>query len=134
MKRIFIPILYILIVVGACATKTIPLENTRWYLLEIEGDRDIVVLNDKAPFLELDFESLKAGGNATCNNYFCSYTIERDNLSFGKIATTMMMCQDETNQEHRFLQALSRIDSYEIRDNKLYLLENSTVILVFEKR
>lgn len=133
LKRFLLPLLYILFLAGACTTNAITLENTRWYLTEIEGDREIVILNEKAPFLELDLKSLKAGGNATCNNYFSSYTIDGNNLSFGEIATTKMACQEDTDQEHRYLQALSRIDSYEIRDKNLYLIENGTVILIFEK-
>ena len=134
MKKLFIPFLFLLLFAFGCASTRITVENTRWYLVEIEGDQEIILVNDKEPYLELDLESSKAGGNASCNNFFSDYTLEGNSLSFGLIATTMMACPDETNQEHRFLQALSRIDSYEIVDNKLNLMENGVTILVFEKR
>jgi len=134
LKKLFIPFLFLLLFAFGCASTRITVENTRWYLVEIEGDQEIILVNDKEPYLELDLESSKAGGNASCNNFFSDYTLEGNSLSFGLIATTMMACPDETNQEHRFLQALSRIDSYEIVDNKLNLMENGVTILVFEKR
>ncbi|MBB6479146.1 META domain-containing protein [Spirochaeta isovalerica] len=134
MKRFLLPFFVLLLIAAGCASTENSIENTRWYLVEIEGDRDIVQLNDKDPFIELDFESLKVGGNASCNNFFGDYSLESNNLSFGMIATTMMACPDETDQEHRFLQSLSRIDAYEIRNDLLYLLENGKPILVFEKR
>ncbi|MBN2657089.1 MAG: META domain-containing protein [Spirochaetales bacterium] len=134
MKKLINPFIYILVLISGCATAELSIENTRWYLVEIEGDSSISILNDKEPFLELDMNSSKVGGNASCNNFFGDYILDGTSLSFGMIATTMMACQDEGNQEHRFIQALSRIDSYEIRNNELYLLENGKYILKFESR
>lgn len=115
-------------------SNNVSLENHKWYLIEIEGDRDIRLLGDKEPYLELDLESSKAGGNASCNNFFTTYTVDGSSITFGNAATTMMACEDDTNQEYRFLQALARIDSFEIRDGMLYLFEGDTAILIFESR
>lgn len=134
MKRIILPILYAISVLAGCATTDISIESTRWYLLEIEGDSDIRIINEKEPFIEFDLESSKVGGNASCNNFFTDYTIDEEEITFGMVATTLMACPDETRQEHRFLQALSRIDSFRIEENRLYLYEGEEPIMIFESR
>jgi heat shock protein HslJ len=115
----------------SCATDIVSIEERKWYLMEIEGDKDIVVLNDKAPYLEFDLESNKIGGNATCNNFFTDYMLDGENITFGTIATTLMDCNEETKQEYRFLQALERTESYKIIDNLLYLYEGKNSVLIF---
>lgn len=132
LSTVIIPVFLFL----SCVTdKGVPgLEDRRWYLLEIEGDRDILSVNDKEPYIEFDGNSHKVGGNATCNNFFADYKIEGNSLSLGKPATTMVSCSEGKDQEYRFLQALMRIDSWKIIDNMLYLYEGEEPILIFENR
>ena len=54
------------------------------------------------------------GGNATCNSYTTSYTIDDDQISFGPIAGTLMMCPIGADQEQAYLAALETAKTYQI--------------------
>jgi heat shock protein HslJ len=131
LKRIILAFFLISLTLLSCASNNDNIENRKWYLLEIEGDNEIAVLNDKEPYIEFDLESQKIGGNASCNNFFTDYFIDGDSIHFGLVATTMMACSDDTNQEYRFLQALARIESFKLEEEKLYLYESDKPILIF---
>lgn len=107
------------------------MENRKWFLLELEGETDIVIINEKPPYIEFDLESSKVGGNATCNNFFTDYYIENNSIEFGEIATTLMACMEDTKQEYRFLQALSRVDSFKMEEDRLFLFEGERELLIF---
>lgn len=115
----------------SCATEKESITEMKWFLQEIDGDREVIIQNDNVPYLEFDLESSKAGGNASCNRFFADYHIVDNTLNFGLIATTKMYCADTSDQEYRFLHALERVDSFKISDNILYLFEGDIVILVF---
>lgn len=125
----------IIILLLSCVSRINPvLENRKWYLLEIEGDRNISVVDERYPFLELDLESSKAGGYGTCNNFFTEYLLDGNSLSFESGSLNDLVCNEETKQEYRFLHALSRVDSYVLENNMLYLYEGELIVLVFEDR
>lgn len=115
----------------SCVSKNYTIENRKWYLMEIEGDADISVLNDKDPFIEFDLDSKKISGYGTCNNYFADYFIEGETLHFGEIASTERFCSDDTRQEYRFLQALNRTESFKLEGDMLYFYEGDDFILIF---
>jgi len=131
LKKIILIISLISFTFLSCVSNKKNIENRKWYLLEIEGDVEIFVLNEKEPYIELDLESHKIGGNASCNNFFSDYFIDGNSIEFGTIATTMMACPDDSNQEYRFLQALERIETFKIIDDMLYLYEGYNPILIF---
>jgi heat shock protein HslJ/PKD repeat protein len=54
------------------------------------------------------------GGNATCNSYTTSYTLDGDNISFGPVIGTMMMCPVGADQEAAYLAALESAQTYQI--------------------
>ncbi len=54
------------------------------------------------------------GGNASCNNYTTSYTVDGDQITFGPIGTTRMMCPVGADQETAYLGALETAQTYEI--------------------
>ena len=131
MKRQIIIVLAIFLLFLSCKTTDYSIENRRWFLVEIEGDREIALLNEKVPYIEFDLESSKIGGNASCNSFFADYVIDGSSVQFGMIATMLMACQDDTNQEYRFLQAMSRIETYAIVEDQLFLYEGNEAILIF---
>jgi len=132
-KKILIYII-VSIALFSCKTTEMSIEEKKWYLTEIEGDSEIILVNDKIPYIEFDLESEKLGGNASCNNFFTNYKIEDNHIEFGQIATTMMACPDNTNQEYRFLQAMSRIDTFKIENGLLYFFEGEEAILIFSSK
>lgn len=75
----------------------------------------------------LDFlENGEIGGNASCNNYFGSYTIGANgSLQLGNIGITEMACVEDglMQQETDFVDALSNVERF--------TLDGGTLVLVF---
>ncbi|HSN78540.1 MAG TPA: META domain-containing protein, partial [Anaerolineae bacterium] len=82
----------------------------------------------------ISFQDGQAGGNAGCNNFFASYTVEGDQLTIGQAGSTMMVCPEPAmSQEQAFLANLSQVASYEITGTGLQLFDAAgQIILVFE--
>jgi heat shock protein HslJ len=59
-------------------------------------------------------ESGAIGGNATCNAYTGGYTLDGDQISFGPIAGTLMVCPVGADQEAAYLAALGTAQTYAI--------------------
>jgi heat shock protein HslJ len=62
-------------------------------------------------------------GNATCNTYSGTYTVDGDKIAIGPLATTRMACAtDELNaQEQEYLAALGNVATYSISGGTLEL-------------
>jgi len=81
-----------------------------------------------APVIDMSHSSIKfqddgtATGSGGCNSYSGSYTLEGDVVSFGPMATTMMMCGGAIDdQEMRFFQSLAAPLTVKIENGMLYL-------------
>lgn len=102
------------------------LEDTRWKLgeyLNESGDLQPVISNT---VIVAQFAAGKVSGSAGCNRYFGGYTSEQKNqLAFdGRMSTTQMACVPPVAiQEQRYLVLLSGVNSREIRDGMLLLLD-----------
>lgn len=112
-----------------------PLLNDIWALVNFKG-KDIKGykgLNTK-PYMEIHISESKIMGNASCNEFFGNAEVIGDKISFGdKMTQTKMNCS-EMNLEIDFLWALSgKIYKYKIEKMKLYLTENDSVIMEFNK-
>jgi len=65
----------------------------------------------------------RVAGKASCNRYFAGYLVEGQTLNIKQAATTMMACPEALmKQERRFLDALERIDSFEIDETGALVL------------
>jgi heat shock protein HslJ len=61
-------------------------------------------------------------GNAGCNRFSGSYTLEEGRLVVGPVAATKKMCPAEVmGQEQRFLRALGEIEKVSVMDDMLVL-------------
>jgi heat shock protein HslJ len=61
-------------------------------------------------------------GNAGCNTYNASYTVDGNKISIGPAATTMMACdQAIMDQEQQYLAALASAAAYQVDGSKLEL-------------
>lgn len=80
------------------------------------------------------FEDGQAGGNAGCNRFFVSYTLDGSQLTFGQGGSTMMACPEPAmSQEQAFLADLALVASYEIAGSQLTLLDAAgAAVLTFE--
>lgn len=81
--------------------------------------------------LLLQEEGASAVGNSGCNRFTGGYVVDADSLSFGPLASTRMACVDTMELEARFLDAMSRVDRYEIVDRELRLFGGDEPLMTF---
>jgi heat shock protein HslJ len=106
-----------------------PLAGTAWMLARL----------DDAPALEgvqvtLQFDEGRVGGSAGCNQYGGDYAVDKQELTMGPLASTLMACAEQAamSQEGRYLQALGQVESFELVSGGLRLHGAGGVTLVFE--
>jgi heat shock protein HslJ len=98
-----------------------PIENTDWVLVAL-GGRKLAPPQGRASTLRLASEGRKAAGNAGCNRFGGTYTLEGTGLRFSPLVSTKMFCEGAMEREHAFLGALSATTSYRIEGGDLLLL------------
>lgn len=68
----------------------------------------------------------EAGGSAGCNNYFGSYEITEDTLTFGEFASTMALCPEpEQGVEDAYLPLLSEVAGWTVDEAGMLELSNA---------
>lgn len=116
---------------AACQPKlSTSLENTSWILVELYGQP---ALSDTTITLNLNGDTLT--GNDGCNHYGGSYTSKGDSFSIGEDLMGTLMACDETimTQAGDYTSALRKASKYNIKDNRLHLLdENGNTLAIFE--
>jgi len=95
-----------------------PLTGPTWRLVSYGDPQELTEL-EEGTAITIEFEpetdtSGIAAGNATCNNYSTGYTLDGENISFGPIAGTRMMCPVGAEQETAYLTALESAQTYQI--------------------
>jgi len=127
---------FLLIILLACSartatTQTPVLSDGAWTLQSIKGES---LTGLKKPItLNITTADKRAVGYAGCNQYFSSYTVEGENISFASAGRTRMYCKDTMEAEEKFLAVLGSVTTYKLEDNKLLLLDGGTVVLEFSK-
>jgi heat shock protein HslJ len=104
-----------------------------WALEELEGKK--INPNDfknGVPNLEIFAEEAKFSGMAGCNRISGKLFSEKELLRFTDVSTTEMMC-DTYETEKIFVKALQSTTKYDLKDNKLYLLNPEGTKAVFRK-
>ena len=125
------------VLLAACGTATTP-TTTAEPGLGIEGDWELLegtVAGMPIPEgdfrVTLLFKGGTVGGVAACNSYGGEYTADDGFLRFGLMYQTEMACAEPAmSAENTFMDALSRVDSYEIAGEQL-TLSGADVTLVF---
>ena len=82
--------------------------------------------------LTIEFDALtkKVSGFSGCNRYFGAYTISKDSISIGPLASTRKYCIGEANDiELKFQTALSKVTSYDVEGNNIMLLNGSDILI-----
>lgn len=105
--------------------------NRNWILKKM-GENDLVDSNYKRglPSITFDIEQNRFSGSGGCNRIMGSVTAEGDRLRFGKVASTMMAC-DNLDLEKEFLNALENTVNYKVNGNELMLANPDKVLLIF---
>ena len=112
--------------------------DQEWFLVSFndQGSKKKVIANTQTT---IQFSTERLSGLAGCNRYFAGYQLKnRYDLTIERIVATEMACPDPVGimqQEHTYLQLLSRAKAYYIRDGQLTLYNADKVaILIFQQR
>ena len=119
---------------GGAASATAPLTNpdlvgTEWILGDLPGQ----VLADVRPTISFSGDGT-VEGNAGCNTFSGSYTVDGSNLTFGPLTSTRMACEGAKGTlETAFLGAIQATTTYEITDAGELKLTSGATTLTFTK-
>ena len=100
------------------------LTTTRWVATTINngkgGAQSVVAGSTVTAVFAEDGTVAGSGG---CNNYNGTYTVDGANLTFGPLASTKMMCEDEgiSNQEAAYFAALDKVTTFAFAGQGLQL-------------
>ena len=107
------------------------LNDSHWVLEQINGQP---VIENTLPTLSFRGDQ-QLGGNASCNNFFGSFTAEGNKVTFSGFGSTQMYCAEPAglmDQEAAYLAALESAKTYRIEDGKLLIIDDAgATVLVF---
>ena len=107
--------------VAANVKPDVSLENTYWKALKLNGEKIVTPEGARELHLQLKPDN-QIRGFAGCNNFMGQYIAKEFGLRFSKVATTMMMCQDQGNAlEQSMHQVLQDTFEYQIKGESLTL-------------
>ncbi len=107
------------------------ISEKKWVLETIGGDP--VVLAEGSAFITFDTGQKQAGGNTGCNVFGGSYTSTGENIAFKNPVSTMRACIEDNRMEieRSFMDALLKVDRYEVNGDRLTLFGGNTALLEF---
>jgi len=113
----------------------VTLENTDWKLVSV-GDAPLHAASEQQePHLLLSSESHRVSGSGGCNRLAGSYEVSGIQITFSKMAGTMMACVSGMDTEKAMQDALARTKTWKIEGQSLVLLdENGRTLARFEAR
>ena len=134
MKKLFLSVCTIA-VLASCTTASnassskvgksqASISNTKWTLADnVKG---------KKPTLNIDGE--KVNGNAGCNNYFGTLSVDAASGTFsaGQMGSTRMAC-DNMSVEQNFLNMMGKVNKYVVSGSTLELYQDNLLLLKFNK-
>ena len=82
-----------------------------------------------SPTLSFEKEEAKVAGFAGCNNYFSTYKLSANALTFSNTGATRKLCED-MSVEDSFLKLLPQVARFEIIKKELYLYDINDELLI----
>jgi len=93
----------------------------KWHVQELNGESVTGKANGHRPYLELLPTDGRYTGNAGCNGFMGSYTLQGKNgIRFSPVASTMMACPD-LDTERAFVAVMESARSYSLDGGVLTL-------------
>lgn len=140
MKRVIFYVLMLPMIIGmmfSCSeTKTDAKKlDGKWNITEVKGEK---ISKENLPFMEFDVAQKKVHGNAGCNMFNSSFTLDDNNVSAITIApgaATMMACPDMTTED-AIMKAMVDVKAVKSgsSDSEMTLVDqNGNVLLVLSK-
>ena len=96
-----------------------------WTVIKIKGLEQL----SNSPTMIFEKEDSKVAGFAGCNNYFATYNVSGNALSFGPAGATRKLCPD-MSVEDVFFKNLPYISRFEIIKKELYLYDQNDELLI----
>ena len=107
----------------------VPLGDTDWTLVELDGEPVELEGEARAPSLTFDLEESRVAGFGGVNRLMGTLVLDEERLRFGPLATTLMAGPDAAMAlEGRFLDALERVSTYTLNGRSLVLLAGDDVV------
>lgn len=130
MKKILIAAMS-MVMAAACGKANLPLENTSWRLVELNGKQnEAFAANEDSFWFSLDGKQIV--GTGACNRFFGSYELSDNNgIEIGPMGMTKMFCPN-IDLEDAFARALDEADGYSIAGDRLTLTKDGEKIAVFK--
>ena len=104
--------------------------GTQWKLTRIEGKP----VNSDRAFIRFDDEKNSAGGNGGCNVFGGDLEKNGNRIKISNVFSTKMFCENGSDVENKFFVQLDRVNKYEIKNGKLFLMAKNKVLLEFEAK
>lgn len=104
--------------------------NTYWRAIDLFD----VPIDPGSNGKEIHFKLLgdRATGFAGCNNFSGSYTLSGNQISFGPLASTQMMCSDAMQTESQLFQAMDSTTRFIVYGDILTLFADEMAVARFE--
>ena len=119
---------------GVATPDAAGIEGIQWQLAEVNGNPVSALAGEQGPFIKFDAVKKEASGFSGCNNFFGSYEIDGDSLTFGPFGSTRMACPDlQTRLETEIFQSLDKTRAWKIQNGALLFLDGSNVLARFTK-
>lgn len=96
-----------------------------WTVIKIKGLEQL----SASPTMIFEEKDSKVYGFAGCNNYFSTYTISENTLSFGPAGATRKLCPD-MSVEDVFFKNLPNIARFKVIKKELYLYDQNDELLI----
>ena len=107
---------------NSCAPTThAELQNTYWKLVELGNESIETPEGMREAHVILASDGSRAHGHAGCNNFFGTFEVQDDQLTFSALGSTMMACPEGMDTEQAFLEALGKTNRHEISGQFLTL-------------
>ncbi|WXL24354.1 META domain-containing protein [Ectopseudomonas mendocina] len=96
---------------AGCASSAPQLQTELTYQVEWIGERPLI---DRSHLTITLGDDGRAYGNAGCNHWFASYTLEGNSIRFEAPGSTRKMCSPALmEQETRFLESLTQVERWD---------------------
>lgn len=100
----------------------------------VKSIQDKAVITKSTAQLNFDQQN-RLSGSASCNNISSSYTLEHNSLNMGPMAVTRKMCLPALmEQESRLLQALSKVERFQLINGELSMYDQQGSLQIKAKR
>ncbi len=126
---------------NACASSKSPaviateksISGINWYLKKIYMPEAALDISNPNAYIKLDATKNSAGGKGGCNNYGSSYSVNEQQITFKNIFSTKMFCEKFQAEEDAYFRQLEKVNRFDIKDDKLLLYMDNTLLLQFER-